>query len=345
MARARGRFWCYHAADDLMSPEYIETLLAQTRGCPNAAVVFSDIEAFGGKGGAHLQESVLGASPFIRLLTMLHQHLLPVAFRGLTRIEVVQAIGGVPRNDEEDFFVDTAWVAAAAVFGELVRVPQPLYRKRYHDANESQRWASWPRQRRLRAWAAHCIDMLDQAVRIDAGPAEMRLMWLAAVGRLTSTTVLRGILDATTLSPSERRLLLAEFLRRARSLRGHPIPDLLDQSWREIERWTHAAFWVPHGKNTAIVDYSPRTVVAGRPFNPQSDGRNFLWVRLASPTSADLRVSLGGRVLDSYAEGSLLMALAPAEVTSEAGDLELTVVGPDGGRRSPPVLFRVETEQ
>lgn len=45
MARNTGTFWYYHQQDDLVAPDYVETLLAEAIAHPGAAITFCDITA------------------------------------------------------------------------------------------------------------------------------------------------------------------------------------------------------------------------------------------------------------------------------------------------------------
>jgi hypothetical protein len=161
-----------------------------------------------------------------------------VAFRGLTRVEAIRRSGGIRPNEVEDFSADTTWMAALALWGELRRVPRPLYRKRYHAGNTHVRWAGWPVERRLRAWTVHCADMLEQAMRSDATEQERRLLWLAAVTRLTSARTASGYLPVASMPASQREACLESFLEHVRTERAIDLPRLLATEWDALEHWT-----------------------------------------------------------------------------------------------------------
>ncbi|MBA2565480.1 MAG: FAD-dependent oxidoreductase, partial [Gemmatimonadetes bacterium] len=134
MSQVQTPFWCYQAQDDLIDPGYVEALLEHARRAPEAAVVYCDIEAFGLRSFRISQPSVTGGAS-ARQLSLLYAHHSAVAFRGLTRIEALRESGGIRPNEVDDFSADTTWMAAAARWGELHRVPSGLYRKRYHVGN------------------------------------------------------------------------------------------------------------------------------------------------------------------------------------------------------------------
>jgi GT2 family glycosyltransferase len=209
---------CIQPHDDLMEAGYLSSLLAAATTAPNAAVVYSDIQAFGDKGSLIHQPSVVG-SPLGRMATLLLDHFNAVAFRGLTRASALRAVEPMSGNRFDDFAADTVWVTRLATVGDLIRVPRPLYRKRYHAGNTHGAWPAWPRERRLAAWSRHCLDMLGEAVTVAKDAAARNLLVEAARIRLLQTggrPLHRSLLD--TLSAEERSRVLMEFDRAAERL-------------------------------------------------------------------------------------------------------------------------------
>jgi GT2 family glycosyltransferase len=183
MARNSGQFWYYHQQDDLVTPDYIETLLHHARGNPAAAVVYCDIQAFGGISNLMHQMPVTGP-PLLREISLLTSHHPAVAFRGLTRRDALEQAAGVRSNEIECFSADTTWMASVARAGELHRVPRALYFKRYHADNVHTKWAAWPVDKRRRAWQIHCRDIVIEAIPAGETVLERRLIWAAGVARL-----------------------------------------------------------------------------------------------------------------------------------------------------------------
>lgn len=235
MRQVRTPFWCMQPQDDLLDPRYLEVLARHAREAPEAAVVYCDIEAFGARDGVIVQPSVSG-SAVGRQLALLADHEAAVAFRGLTRAEALRAAGGVPANPVEGFAADTAWMAAAARWGELRRVPGTLYRKRYHDANEHARWGEWPLPKRTRAWTAHCAAMLEQALLVRATAAERRLLWLAAAVRLVSPRLAGRHVPVEERPPGGHGALLDALLAEV-AARGVDLPDRLEADPETIRHW------------------------------------------------------------------------------------------------------------
>ncbi|HVE23800.1 MAG TPA: glycosyltransferase [Sporichthya sp.] len=230
-------YWCYQQQDDLLDADYLAVLVDHLRATPDAAVAYCDIQAFGQADWRIEQDSLTG-HPVTRQLTLLHEHLAAVAFRGVTRTEALHRMGRLPANPVENFAVDTVWMAAMAGAGELHRVPGYRYRKRYHDGNIHTKWPTWPAPRRHRAWATHCADMLHQALLVPATTVqERRLLWGGAVARLTHPRLAAGYASAAELGPVERAALLATFTGRVRAHRP-AIETELDMTAHELSWWT-----------------------------------------------------------------------------------------------------------
>lgn len=244
MAQAGTAFWCYQQQDDLMDPRYLEVLVAQARSVPQAAVCYCDMEAFGTMQATFVQSPVTGSAS-ARQLALLFEHLPAVAFRGLTRVEALRLAGGVPANEIDSFGCDTAWMAAVARWGELWRVPQTLYRKRYHAGNEHMKWYGWPLEKRVKAWIAHCAVMLEQAMLVSAPPHERRMLWLAAVVRLIASHAAHSYLPIAGWTAAERAALLATFCDHVAGAGVIDLPALLHDGWDEIEAWTKAVALAP----------------------------------------------------------------------------------------------------
>ena len=75
-------FVCVQPHDDWIEPDYLGTLLDMARKCPHAAVVYTDLIAFGAMHGITSQDSVTG-TPMARQLSLLTRHYNSVAYRGL----------------------------------------------------------------------------------------------------------------------------------------------------------------------------------------------------------------------------------------------------------------------
>jgi len=343
LTRVSTDFWYYHQQDDLTAPDYLETLLDHALANPSAALVYCDMVPFGRIEGPFAQPaSVRGDTAYMRLMTLLHEHFPAFAFRGLTRAAAVREAGVVPVNDFGNFGSDICWLAGVARAGELLHVALPLYRKRYHSENTESKWWEWPRETRLAAWSAHCVHMLEQALRTGASTQERRMLWLAAVERLTSAPAASYFLDIAALTKPDREALFEGFLDRARaSTVVLDLPELLEADWRELHDWARGLYWVPSGAAFEIEGFGPEKVPAGRPFNAQADGSSAIWVRISRWAEPGLALSLGGEVLATVLDGRVLTAVVPPALTERPGPLPLLAVGPDGSPRCAPALLEV----
>jgi glycosyltransferase involved in cell wall biosynthesis len=231
--QAEGEFWYYHQQDDIVSPRYLEILIGAARDQPDAAVVYSDIDTFGTRETRFTQPSVVG-SPVERQLAFLEGHFAGVAFRGLTRIAAMHDTGGgIVPNDRDDFAVDVVWMAVMATWGDLVRVPEVLYRKRYHAGNSHGEWLSWDRPTRRKAWTAHCHDLLAVAMGVPSSESQRWELWQATVMRLTASKA-TSYLPWSEMTDMERAGMVDDLLVRVTDLGRVDLASLLGRGLDEI---------------------------------------------------------------------------------------------------------------
>lgn len=336
LAHSDAEYWLFQQQDDLIDDRYVEALVDHARRHSEAALVYSDMNPFGRIEGQFAPAPpVRDRSPLMRQLIMLHGHYAAFAFRGLARLDARRRAGPIRTNDCANFGVDIAWVAALARTGELHHVPEPLYRKRYHANNTESLWWNWPRETRLAAWPWHTADMLDVALAVGGSASELRLLWLAAVERLTSALTAGYLFAVDELTSDEREGLLDAFLARVRATTAHDIPVLLDAGWPQIERLAHEFFWRPPDDPVEIVQFGPEAVRLGEGFNEQPDGRSAVWVIASRRPAPGSRLEVSGVLLDSVIAGTAITAHVPLELVR--GDrVPVVVVGPGGLTRSQP---------
>lgn len=240
MAQVTTPFWYCHPQDDVVDPRYVEVLLQQALLRPQAAVVYCDIAAFGLHSELIVQASVTGDA-IARQCTLLRDHFPAVAFRGLTRLEALRGAGGLRANEATDFAADTTWMAAAARWGELWRVPVAMYRKRFHANNEHRKWFVWPAERRERAWRVHCAEMLGQAMLVEATVEERQRLWRAAMARVTAARWGFGgpcAEGGDHAGAALRALLLDRFLDYLMTAGTLHVTAWLERDWEDLRRWT-----------------------------------------------------------------------------------------------------------
>ncbi len=88
-----------------------------------------------------------------------------------------------------------------------------------------------------------------------------------------------------------------------------------------------------------ILDWGPRDIVAGEPFNIQPDGRSALWVK-THHAPLDTVIEVGGVALESsvHSDGEFVTALVPPEVTSQPCRLALTLRSVQTGEVAGPLI-------
>jgi hypothetical protein len=288
------------------------------------------------------EPSVLGNTPFLRQLTMLNHHLVAFAFRGLTRREALQGAGPILTNAVLNYGVDITWLTGVARWGELHRIPKGLYWKRYHEQNTESQWWGWPPPKRRKAWVHHCVDMLNQVLHVQATVPELRLLWFAALERLTSVSTARTMVDLSDLSRKQYRAMLKSFLTLARESKVHDIPLLLDTNWEALLRWSNDAFWLPRQAPAKIVAFGPRSITSNRPFNVQPDGSSALWLRASHGLRSDTIIRLGETDLKTVITGTLATGVVPESAIAHEGRLTLILVGRQGERRSDVAMLEVK---
>jgi len=243
MSQVQTEFWHLQEQDDVIDPVFLATLVEHARAHPNAAAVFGDVRTFGNFEIQITMSSVIG-SAVTRQLKLIYEHFQGVAPLGLIRTEALRLSGGLQGNEFDNFAADTALMAGLARWGELHRLPLELYRKRVHAESTHATWWGWAMERRFKAWQVHCLDMLRQALLIDATPQDRRLLWLAAIERLVSPRTASYFLHIAELTVAERADMLDSFLKRARTS-SIDIPKSLDATWDEIDSWTKGFYWIP----------------------------------------------------------------------------------------------------
>lgn len=183
MRHYSGDYWYYHQQDDLTEPDYIKTLVTYAQKHPKAAIVFSDIVCFGARNNPLRQESVTG-TPLDREIKLLKNHVPSVAFRGLVPGDIIEKVPALRDNIYNSFCSDETWIATIARYGELHRVPKPLYKKRYHAANVQSSWAAQSDSWLELGWTRHCIDIYLEALPVAKNGWERFLIFAAAMYRI-----------------------------------------------------------------------------------------------------------------------------------------------------------------
>jgi GT2 family glycosyltransferase len=183
LERARGDFICIVPHDDVLDERYVEVLAAHLVATPACVQAFCDVRGFGSTREVQTQSSLVG-SPFERLYEMIMRHFDGTPFRGLIRRDALDRAGRLPDNAFDGFAADINWIARIAREGEMHRVPEALYAKRFHARSTAHAWSVWAEADKLAAWADHCAHLLGVALELELTAAERWLIAHAACRRL-----------------------------------------------------------------------------------------------------------------------------------------------------------------
>lgn len=154
LAKVKTPYYCILPHDDLIETTYISKLLENLEEFPQAAASFCDIICFGNHQGKIIQESIRGDAE-IRLTDYLLHHYNAVLMRSLVRRKAADPIY-FRGNKLLDFSADTIWGLELIMRGEVIRLPETLYKKRYQPGSYHHQWQLWNDQEMLDAWALHC---------------------------------------------------------------------------------------------------------------------------------------------------------------------------------------------
>lgn len=142
--------------DDLLSPSYVSRCMAALLANEASVVACSDLECVP-FGIIHSQLELRGKR-VARVKKCVEDASLAVSYRGVLRLdrfhrrEVPNAIGG--------FAADTLWMVRMAIAGEVVRVPEVLYRKTFHPTSAHQAWMQMTERQEERRWLAHTAEVM-----------------------------------------------------------------------------------------------------------------------------------------------------------------------------------------
>ena len=142
LARVRTPFFIILPHDDVLHPDYIETLLGAITARPDASVAYADMFCFG---DGHFRKSLTieEGGPFERLLSFFLGGAEAVPWRGVTRTTVLDGGATFPSNEFISFAVECEWACHLLRSGAAVRVPRPLYFKRLAVPNRVSTSGQW----------------------------------------------------------------------------------------------------------------------------------------------------------------------------------------------------------
>lgn len=159
LAAVQSPYFCILPHDDIIAPGFVSRLLAKLQKSPRAVAAYCDIRCFGSSKLKIVQPSVAG-SRLKRITNYLCNHYDAVLMRSLVNREALGKMIYLRENSRLNFAADTLWGLELALYGELIRLPRTLYRKRYHERMYHRQWQLWNDDQMLNAWVDHCLDCL-----------------------------------------------------------------------------------------------------------------------------------------------------------------------------------------
>jgi glycosyltransferase involved in cell wall biosynthesis len=199
--------------DDLLSPSYVSRCMAALLANEASVVACSDLECV--PDGTIVPQLELRGDRVVRVAKCVKDGFLAVSYRGVLRFdrfrrrEVPNAIGG--------FAADALWMVRMAIAGEIVRVPEVLYRKTFHPTSAHLAWTQMTDRQEERRWLAHTAEIMLLLMRDAPLLLCKRAIWKA-------------------LRKRARRLGQARLLRRHGAIGGWAARYPMSGSWVEYLR-------------------------------------------------------------------------------------------------------------
>jgi peptidoglycan/LPS O-acetylase OafA/YrhL len=86
-----------------------------------------------------------------------------------------------------------------------------------------------------------------------------------------------------------------------------------------------------------IVDFGPRDVVRGQPFNQQPSGNSAVWIRANRSVPAGTRIKFGEALLNTVLNDAVLTAEVPDALLAQPGPVPILLLNSNGARVGGPV--------
>ena len=156
LRRMTSEFGMILPQDDVLSPSYVSRCMEALLANEASAVACSDIERV--PAGNIIAQLELRGDRVARVAKCIEDGFAGVSYRGVLRFsrfrrhEVPNAIGG--------FAGDTLWMVRMAIAGEIVRVPEALYRKTFHANSAHHAWKQMTDRQEDRRWLAHTAEIM-----------------------------------------------------------------------------------------------------------------------------------------------------------------------------------------
>ena len=205
-----GDFYCYWQQDDHCAPDYLEKLLVALADHPDAACAYSDVRWFERIDRVDSLPEIVGFTQE-RILAQI-EALDWIPLRALVPTSVLRQVGPIGGLDGSGYFADCLWVLRLAAVGDLIRVPEALYRKRDH-AESASKVAAWEHDNTPRnAWIRLGVAIFSEMAVHFPGVDRHKLAMVIA-DRLVMRRPGRWFRhDAAAVSASEQAQVVMDFL-------------------------------------------------------------------------------------------------------------------------------------
>lgn len=290
-AAARGEFWCWTSADNLMHPRQLERLVACLRADPRAAMVYADYDLIDAAGdpvrGTDFRVAFRRGpeDAHVRLpqdtsaLALVHDNFVGPCF--CFRGAAARLLGG--HRGEQGLEDYDYWLRLDGVFSvrHLGRT-EPLYRYRVHGGSLTARARELDLQRRARALLNH------ERARAAWRASPLRVVALAGTRDWVAACVRRGdvVVDAAAPAhePPRKTLVVA----RASELGGSRLPPLPAHAAAAVWFAAAADVWRAHAVlgHERVAAFASDAAIAARLalFTPRvfvgaEDARTMAWAR------------------------------------------------------------------
>jgi len=171
-------YFCITPHDDLLDPRYLAEVYAVAESDTAISCVYSDIRSFGSRVTNITQPEIRGGR-LDRVCDFFLNHYVAISFRGLIRRKHQNDRPFLPVGLRRNFASDSVWILDLALRGELRRIPECLYFKRYAESTVHAAWSRWERQEVLSLWAEQAARCVQRALP-HFDDADERTMILAA---------------------------------------------------------------------------------------------------------------------------------------------------------------------
>ena len=229
-------FFCYRQHDDTTAPEFFEVLLRVADKEPHAAAIYCDCQMIGGRNDIEIFPSIRG-EPLDRMFEFTARLPYlgpPVPIRGLIRRAAIRQAGLVRSDEFRAAMQIFGWLANLLQWGNLIRVPEPLYYRLDHARSYTREY--W-RGAAAQAWTTLFTGVLDAAMRACRTPQERLFFQQAILDRFIIYPPFRESNEAIS---SEQ--LVAECLERLRYegnthlLSVKEFPSILEELQCRVEK-------------------------------------------------------------------------------------------------------------